>query len=539
MRPANSSTGSEIGSFSARSVADDIVCPRSNMVALGGTLSEREQRFDRWRRRLGRLLGPMVFLLVWFLPLSSLDVPAHRLLAVFGLVVTFWVTEAIPLPVTALLGPALCVVCGVATGKEVFKNFGHPIIFLFLGSFLLAQGMFRHGLNRRIAFGIIGLKGVGQNPALLLGAFGGITAFLSMWISNTTSAAMMFPIGTAILSEMARQQAQQTGREIHFTQLKYGTGLMLTTAFAASIGGLATPVGTPPNLIGISQLEKAGIINITFFQWMALGLPLAVALTIFLVLYLGRACPAEASFSGANPAWIQQEKAKLGSMSRGELNVCIAFGITVALWLLPGIASLVLGSESPAYQWLRGHVPESVAALIGATLLFLLPVKASDGEFTLRWADAGQIDWGTILLFGGGLALGEVMFSTGLAKWAGEGLVDVFQVHSSLGLTVLFAVVGVLLTETTSNTASATMIVPVAIAVAQAAKINPVPPALAACLGASLAFMLPVSTPPNAIVFGSGCVPLTKMVRHGVVVDIVGVVLIVAIVQWWVPVVFM
>lgn len=501
-------------------------------------LSRHEEQFERWRRRAGLLAAPMIFAALWWLPVADLPAAAHRLLAVFGLVVTLWVTEAIPLAITALLAPTLCVVCGISSEKEIFKSFGNPIIFLFMGSFLLAEAMFHHGLNRRVAFQILGLRWVGQSPARILAAFGVITGFLSMWISNTTAAAMMFPIGVAILSEMARQQSLASGRPVKFTELKFGTGLMLMSAFAASIGGLATPVGTPPNLIGIGQLEKTLGLHITFFQWMAVGLPLAVVMLVFLVFYLNRACPAEPGLLGRSAEWIRAEKAKLGGLTRGEKNVLLAFAVTVTLWLFPGVVALAAGTKSPLFEWLSQHLPEGVAALIGATLLFVLPVNWRAGEFTITWKEAAGIDWGTILLFGGGLALGDAMFSTGLAKWMGEGLAHLLDTRSELGLTILFAVVAVLLTETTSNTAAANMVVPVAIAVAQAAGVNPLQPALAACLGTSLAFMLPVSTPPNAIVFGSGCVPLLKMVKYGLVLDLVGVVAVVVIVHWLAPLVF-
>lgn len=502
-----------------------------------GVISDAEARFESNRRRLGYVLAPAVFLALWLLPVSGLQGNAHRLLAVFGLVITLWVTEAIPLAVTALLGPALCVVCGVSPEREVFKSFGNPILFLFLGSFLLAEGMLRHGLNRRIAFFILGIDWVAKSPARILAAFGVITGFISMWISNTTAAAMMFPIATAILSEMARRQSELSGREVKFTELQFGTGLMLMAAFAASIGGLATPVGTPPNLIGIGFLERSLGVKITFFQWMTLGVPLAVVLIAFLVIYLNRACPAGAGLLGESAAWIREQKSELGRLSRGERNVLLAFGVTVLLWLLPGLVALGAGVDAPAYRWLNAHLPEGVCSLLGASLLFVLPVDWSRGEFTLTWREAGRIDWGTILLFGGGLAMGDAMFGTGLAKWMGEGLAGLLHTQTTLGLIVLFTVITTVLTETTSNTATANMIVPVAIAVAQAAGVSPVAPALAACLAASLAFMLPVSTPPNAVVYGSGCVPLTKMIRHGLVLDAVAVVAVIATVYWLAPLV--
>jgi sodium-dependent dicarboxylate transporter 2/3/5 len=487
------------------------------------------------RRRFGLLISPLVALALWLLPLHGLSPEAHRLLAVFGLVVTLWLSEAIPLAATALLGPTLCVVLGISSDKEMFKGFGSPIIFLFMGSFLLAEAMLHHGLNRRIAFQILGLRWVGGSPTRMMWAFAGIAGLVSMWVSNTTAAAMMLPIGVAILSEMARRKSEREGRPIRFTELKYGTGLMLAAAFAASIGGMATPVGTPPNLIALGFIEQSQGLRITFFQWMAFGVPLAVVMLAFLAFYLNRMCPAEADLFAGSTAWIQAERAKLGPLSRGERNVLLAFGATLTLWLLPGVVALVGGVNATLYKALETHLPEAAAALLGASLLFVLPVDFRRGEFTLGWEQARRIDWGTILLFGGGLALGEAMFSTGLARWLGEGLASALNAHTALGLTALFTIIAVVLTETTSNTATANMVVPVAIAVAQAAGVNPVPPAVAACLGASLAFMLPVSTPPNAIVFGSGCVPLLQMVRHGVVLDLAGIVGIILVAHWLLP----
>jgi sodium-dependent dicarboxylate transporter 2/3/5 len=498
-------------------------------------ITEQEERFERFRQSVGFFLAPLLGLFLWFLPIPGLDPAAHRLLAILGLVVMLWVTESLPLPVTALLGPALCVLAGIRPAVDAFKSFADPIIFLFIGSFLLAEAMLHHGLNRRVAFVILGLPGVGESPFRLLLAFGGTTAFLSMWISNTATTAMMFPIGIAILSEMARLQAQRSGRERDFRQLRYGTGLMLITAFGASIGGLATPVGTPPNLIGRGFLERSLDVQISFFQWMAFGLPLAAVLIVFLVFHLNRACPAEPGLLAGSAAWIRAEKARLGPLKPGERNVLIVFALMVTFWLLPGAIAVIYGTDDPGYRALARHLPEPVVALLGAVLLFALPTDARRGEFTLTWREGRRIDWGTILLFGGGLALGEMMFNTGLARWIGEGLAGAVKAKSGFALTVLFTVIAVIVSETTSNAASANMVVPVAIAVAQGAGVDPVPPALAACLGASLGFMLPVSTPPNAIVYGSGCVPLTKMIRYGLALDLAGIVAVIVIVTWLVP----
>jgi sodium-dependent dicarboxylate transporter 2/3/5 len=222
-------------------------------------------------------------------------------------------------------------------------------------------------------------------------------------------------------------------------------------------------------------------------------------------------------------------------LSPGQKNVWFAFGVTVALWIIPGLVGIIGGTDSRVFLWLNGHLPESTVALIGGLLLFVLPVNWRERQFTLNWGQASRIDWGTILLFGGGLALGELMFSTGLASWLGEGLAHTFHAHTNFGVIALFTFVAILISEATSNTASATMVVPVAIAVAQAAGTNPVQAALAATLGASMGFMLPVSTPPNAIVYGSGCVPIRKMVRSGIILDLVGFGVIVGVVAFLVP----
>ncbi len=556
--------------------------------------SPGEARFERVRRCVGLALAPTLFLAVWFLPIPGLELPAHRLLAVIAAVVTLWMTEALPLPVTALLGPTLCVLTGAFVPepwtpavRQVFRSFADPVIFLFIGSFLLAEAMLHHGLNRRVAFQILGLPGVGQSPARLLATFGVITATISMWVSNTATTAMMFPIGMAILHEMARRHSERTGRGLGRTGhwpvpsgdppdgtgkavlpqtgvelqavapvipvggspagtggspvppnlrgMKFATGLMLLTAFAASVGGLATPVGTPPNLIGLGLIERTLGTRISFFQWMSFGLPVAAVMVAFLIFHFRRTCPAEPGLMDDSADWLREEKAKLGPVRRGEWNVMAAFAVTVLLWLAPGVIALALGREHDTARWFERHLPETIAALVGALLLFALPVRLDQWKFTLSWREAASIDWGTILLFGGGLALGDLMFSTGLASWMGKGLAGALHAHSTLGLVALFTAVAILLSETTSNVAAANMVVPVAIAVAQAAGVDPLPPALAACLGASMGFMLPVSTPPNAIVYGSGCVPLLKMVRYGALLDLVGFLVIVPVTTWCVP----
>ena len=498
----------------------------SNLGAIPPDEQIAKNTFDEKRRRLGLFLGPFICLLLYFIPIPDLNPAAHRLLAIMGLVITFWVTEAIPLPVTALLGPGLCVLAALGPPRNIFKSFGDPIIFLFIGSFLLAEGMFRHGLNRRMAVGILGSRWIGGKPSRLLPAFIFLTGGISMWISNTATTAMMFPIGLALLRELGGGSDRQSA--------SFSSALMLMAAFASSAGGVATPVGAAPNLIGIGMIERTLQVKVNFFQWMAIGLPLALLLMVFLALYFQLTAGKTVGHLPSN--WMREQASTLGPWSRGERNVLAAFVAAIFFWILPGMFS-VMGWDNKWTGFFDLRLTEPMVALLAGCSLFLLPCGPRH-EPTLEWSDAKRIDWGTILLFGGGLALGELMFSTGLADWMGRSLVSLLQVRSSFGLILLFTVVSVIVSELTSNTASASMVTPVAIAVAQAAQVDPIGPALAACLGAGMGSMFPVSTPPNAIVYGSGLVPLPFMMKHGLIFDLVSILVITLLVSFLVPLLF-
>lgn len=482
-----------------------------------------EARFEDLRRRAGLWLAPLLGIVIAWIPLGGLEPGAHRLLAVLVAVVVAWMTEALPLATTALIGVASCVLLGVAPVREAFKGFGDPVIFIYLGGFLLAEAIVLHGLNRRVALRMLHVGSLASSPKRVLAMYGLVTAALSMWISNTATTAMMLPIGLALLSQMEGADGRNS---------RYAGALVLMTSFASSVGGMATPVGTPPNLIGLGQIERALGVKIGFFQWMAFGFPLAVVLMGWLVYWLGR------SANSTSLATLCVSGPQREPLTRAERNVLFAFLLTVSMWVLPGAALLVFGPDAASVKWLQARLPESVAAVLGAGVLFMMPTggRGETGR-TLEWRHAARIDWGTLILFGGGLSLGEMMFSTGLARWIGAGLAQAFEVRTELGLVILFTGTAILVSETTSNAASATMVVPVAIAVAQAAGVPPLGPALAACLGASMGFMLPVSTPPNAIVYGSGRVGIQRMAREGILLDVAGFVAIVAVVTWWVPVV--
>jgi sodium-dependent dicarboxylate transporter 2/3/5 len=478
------------------------------------------------RRRVGAVLAPAVFLLILALPFEGLTPQAHRLAAVLAGVVILWVTEALPLSVTALLGAAMCVVLGVAPAKEVFAPFADPLMFLFIGAFILARAIFLHGLDRRVAYAVLSLPWVGARPSRILLAFGAVTAFISWWISNTATTAMMFGIGLSILAAL---RAPGTGAGI---DPRYATALMLMTSFAASVGGLATPVGTPPNVIGLGFIRSQLGVDISFFQWMLLGVPAVLLLFGFLYVFLNTVAPAGVRELPAGAEFIHRERGALGPWTRGQRSVAIAFGVTVALWVIPGVVAIVAGEQSAAYQTLTRRLPEGVAALLGAILLFVLPGKEGPA---ISWREAVEIDWGVVLLYGGGFALGVLSFQTGLAEAVGRGVTGLLPIEGSLGLLLASVVVAVLLSETTSNTASANMVVPVVISVARAAGLDPLEPALGATMAASLGFMLPVSTPCNAIVYGSGLIPLGRMIRYGLALDLAGILVILTLVRLLVP----
>lgn len=489
-------------------------------------ISDAEARFEKFRNRAGFVLAPLVFLLVFFLPLA-LKPEAHRLAAVMAMVIVLWLCESLPMPATALLGAALCVVLQVAPAKDVLAPFADPLIFLFIGSFILAQAIFLHKLDKRVAFGVLSWDFIGARPSRILFAFGAVTAFISAWISNTATTAMMFAIGLSIINFLFEQESAG-GAKIN---RNYATALMLMTSFAASIGGLATPIGTPPNVIGIGFIRNlGGGADISFFKWTLIGAPVVIVLFLFLWFYLNKLAPAGVREIAGSAEMLDREREKLGNWTRGQKSTVVAFAATVALWVVPGLIALFAGEQSAVYKAINSRVPEAVAALLGALLLFLLPGNEK-GEKAITWDEAIKIDWGVILLYGGGFALGVLSFQTGLAEAVGRGLTGLLPVSGGFGLLAASVVVAVIVSETTSNTASANMVVPVVIAIAQAQGADPFIPALGATFGASLGFMLPVSTPCNAIVYGSGLVPLTKMVKYGILLDLAGIIVIVALVQ--------
>ncbi len=483
------------------------------------TFSPAEEQFNRRRRTAGLVLGPALFLTVLFLPLG-LPPAAQRLAAILALMVIMWMTEALPLAVTALLGPVLAVLLAVAPAGTVFAPFADPIIFLFIGSFILAEAMFVHRLDRRLAFSALSSRWIGTSGFRLMAVYAGVTCFISMWMSNTATTAMLFPLGLAVLAEVGRDRKNDAAFR------RFAMALMLVTSFAASIGGMGTPVGTPPNLLGKAFLQQAGV-TISFAGWMALCVPIVILTMAFVYIWL--LAPASRGLVLGDKArqTVRDELGKLGALSRGERNVILAFSLTALLWIVPGLLLAFFGSSNPTVARINAIVPESVAALIGALLLFVLPVHWPARKFTITWDEAARIDWGIILLFGGGLAIGKLADSTGLSAALGQWVTYQFPGIGTVGLTLVFTALAIVISEAASNTAAANIILPTAIAVSKAAGISPLEPAMGVTLGASMGFMMPISTPPNAIVYSSGYIPIGAMIRNGIALDIAGYIIIV------------
>ncbi|MFB1295512.1 DASS family sodium-coupled anion symporter [Mycobacterium sp. pW049] len=491
-------------------------------------LSPAEERFEKGRRTVGLFLAPVVAIAFLLLPL---DIPPQQqtLAGVLLGVIVLWVTEPVPIPIGGLLGVALIVFLGVAPADDVLGPFGSSTVFTFIGAFILAQAMLKHGLARRFAFRILALPRAGQSTTGVILAFGAITALLSAFVSNTATVAMLLPTALGILGVIAKllQKQGKVAEDFDPLRLKVGAALMLMLAYSASVGGLLTPVGSPPNLIGRGLIEEATGERISFGQWMVVAAPICLlmfAVLAFLLIKLNK--PELKKIEGVSE-YVAEQRAEMGALSRAEKNTLIAFGVTVSLWILPGILALVFGNDSDIYTTISDRLDEGTVAVFGAALLFLLPTDWPQREFTLRWKDAAAIDWGTVVLFGTGIIFGSLLADTGLAETIGTSVADALGLTSVVAITIFAVLLAIVVSETTSNTASAAVVVPIIIPIAVAAGVNPFVPALAATFAASFGFMLPVSTPQNAIVYGSGAVPITTMIRSGISFDIAGAILIV------------
>ncbi|GIV59594.1 MAG: di- and tricarboxylate transporter [Rhodothermaceae bacterium] len=432
----------------------------------------------------------------------------------------WWMTEALPIAVTALLPLILFPVLGIADLDATAAPYANPLIFLFLGGFILAQGLQRWGVHRRIALGVVAR--VGTRPGGLIAGFMLASALLSMWVSNTATALMMLPIGRSVaeLSDGPAEAGMPARRS-------FAVALMLGIAYACSIGGLGTLIGTPPNTLLAAFMAETYGRPIDFARWMLVGVPVvATGLPLAFLVLTRLVFPLRLASLPGGRALVEQERRRQGPMRLPERLVLAVFILTALLWMTrPLLAAYVPG------------LSDTGIAIFGAVLLFVLPVDRSGRRFLLNWRDAEALPWGVLLLFGGGLTLAAAINDTGLATWIGAALEGIGTWPRPL-VVLMMTLVVILLTELTSNTATAAAFLPVVASVAVGLGEDPLRFAVPAALAASCAFMLPVATPPNAIVYGSGLLSMPQMARAGLVLNLLFTFLITVLALLLVPRVF-
>ena len=477
------------------------------------------------KQKLGLILGPALFLgVLFFVPLDGLSAAGRAVLASTLWVATWWITEAIPISATALLPIVLFPLSGGLNIRSTTEAYGQPMIFLFVGGFMIAMAIEKWDLHKRIAMNVI--KAVGTNSSRIILGFMVATALLSMWISNTATSLMMMPIGLAIVTQLAEfvnHKGGETAQVSHF-----GKALMLSIAYSASIGGMATLIGTPTNMVFSAVVQQTYGVEVSFAKWMMFGLPVSLVLLGICWVYLVRFAfkLRNQSIPGVE-AEIDRQLIALGPMSPEEKRVLVVFGITAFSWIT---RSYLLSRFIPG-------INDTIIAVTGALVLFLIPAPSRPGARLLDWQSAVKLPWGIVLLFGGGLALAAGFTESGLAPWIGKqlNLLDGIALILILG----FVVCSVnFLTEITSNVATASMMLPILAALAVTLDVHPFGLMIGACVAASCAFMLPVATPPNAVVFGSGVLEMKDMVRTGVWMNLISIVVLTILVYYLLPLIW-
>ncbi len=479
-----------------------------------------------FRQKFGLFLGPVLFVIVLVLPSpSGMPSEAHRTAAVAVLMAALWLTEAISISATALIPIVLFPLLGIRSVTETASSYGDSNIYLFFGGFLIAAAMEKSKLHLRIAYAIITI--IGKNPRRIVLGFMVATAFLSMWISNTATSLMMLPIGIAtIVAVESLPDMQDNGLQY------FGTALMLAIAYSASIGGIATIVGTPPNIVfaGAAVSLFPDLPQINFLEWLIIALPVTLLLlscTWVLLTHVSFRIPG-IDMSSARDTLLEKRKA-LGPMRMDEKKVLVVFLLTAAGWMfrrdialgflnIPGWSRLFANPE---------YINDATVAIAAALLLFIIPVNRKMDDFLLTWYEAQRIPWGILILFGGGIALAGGFTASGLSEWLGENLA---ALHGIPGWLFVFtiAVLVTFLTEITSNVATASIFMPIMGGLAVGVGLHPYILMLPATLSSSCAFMLPVATPPNAIVFSSGRIKMADMAKAGILINIIGALVITA-----------
>lgn len=469
-------------------------------------------------KKIGLLLGPTLFSIIQFLPISLVSEKGDAVIAVAVWMVIWWITETVNIAVTALLPLILFPLLRVMPIEDVGANYGSPIIFLFFGGFILALALEKVNLHRRIALTIVKLTGTTPEKVVL--GFMLATAFMSMWISNTASTVVMLPIAISVIKLLMDDKDGFTKRDKNFA-----LSIMLGVAFAANAGGIATVIGTPPNSVLIGLLENQYNIQISFLTWMSFGLPFSILMITFVYFVLVKwMFPCKGIVFTSSTNLIDQELEKLGKISFEEKRVLTIFAITVFLW----ITRTLINGVFPGLK-----LSDTIISLLGAVALFAIPLHVKKGTFVLEWSDTSKLAWGILLLFGGGLALAKGMASSGLVGLVTESIA---QANLPVLLTVsLLIVLMLFMTELMSNVALVAVLGPVVAGIAIGLNIPILNLLIPVTMASSCAFMLPMATPPNAIVFASGYVKVNQMVRAGIVLNLIAVALLILYYKFIIP----
>ena len=470
-------------------------------------------------KTIGLILGPVLFLLVSRLSyLDALSPQAWNVLAVGAWMITWWVTEATALAVAALLPIVLFPALGIFDLSQATAPYSSPIIFLFMGGFFIALGLEEHGLHKRIALNLVKLTGTSANGIIF--GFMLATWFLSMWISNTASTIMMLPIATTVISLISKTVEDKKGLKL------FSLSLMLGIAYSANIGGMATIIGTPPNVVFVGYAEEILNIEIDFSKWMLIGLPISSVLMIITFLLLTQFLYRNNLGKMASALnLINIESKKLGGMSKEEKMVAVIFTMTAMMWIFKLPINNLIG---------HSVLNDTVTAMIGGILMFVVPNNFKKGIGLVPWEATKRLPWGILLLFGGGMAIAKAMESTGIIQII--AVVVAQNPMSSILVYIILIGSMLFLTELMSNVALATIYIPVVIGIANGLGLNPLLLAIPVAMAASCAFMMPISTPPNAIVFSSGHINVRQMIKTGFLLNLISVMILVlasfSLIKW-------
>ncbi|SIS49366.1 SLC13 family permease [Salimicrobium flavidum] len=519
----------------AKELLSFFVKPNNSGTSTGkGTDSERSPKPDddnegpsyKTAQLVGLLLGPILFILtlLFFQPEGMSD-EAQAVLASTIWVATWWMTEAAPIPLTSLLPIILFPLTGGLEMDATASSYGDDTIFLFMGGFMIALAMEKWNLHKRIALTIILL--IGTNTERIILGFMVATGFLSMWISNTATAMMMVPIGLAIIYQVSEQLKDDESIDTSPENFRFGKALMLGIAYSASIGGISTLIGTPPNTAFAAVVGDLYGVEISFARWMLFGVPVAWSFLFLAWFYLIKiAFPLQLDTLPGGRDVIKKEKDDIGRAGFEEKVILVVFTLAALSWMT---RSFLL------QEYVSENINDAVIALTASVILFIIPAKNEKGGRILDWDTAVKLPWGILLLFGGGLAIAGGFSESGLSEWLGNQLAILEGVHLFIVLLAVSAMV-IFLTEITSNTATANMMYPIMASLAVALGVHPYAVMIAAAVASSSAFMLPVATPPNAVVFGSGYLRIPDMAKAGAALNFVGIIIVTLAVYFWLPI---